>query len=155
MKFKSAITLFFTALVLIGCGTQMIGQRGNPDAYARSQAMTTSTVVEATVVQVRKVKVASGSGFTSLAAGIGGLTGVALARNSNGNKSLVAGMVGALTGGLIGSAAGTTTANEIIVYLPDNTRRAIVQDEGNASYAAGDTVLVVLNGNEARIVEKQ
>ncbi|WP_194727086.1 hypothetical protein [Noviherbaspirillum malthae] len=155
MKFKSAITLLFTALVLIGCGTQIIGQRGNPDRYTRNEAMTTSTVVEATVVQVRKVKVASGSGFTSLASGIGGLTGVVLARNSNGNTSLVAGMVGALTGGLIGSVAGTSTAEEIIVYLPDHTRRAIVQEEGSGSYSAGDSVLVVLNGSEARIVEKQ
>ena len=154
MNFKTTIALFVGALILVGCGT-MIGQKGRPDIYSRSQAMTTGIVVEGTVVQVRKVKLASGSGFTSVAAGIGGLTGVALTRKSNANTNLIAGLIGAATGGLIGSVAGTTTANEIVVRLPDNTRRAVVQEEGSQGYLAGDTVFLMINGAETRIVESQ
>jgi outer membrane lipoprotein SlyB len=69
---------------------------------------------------------------------------------------VVAGVLGAVAGGVAGNAIerGTTReeAIEILVQLKSGERRAIVQAKGTEPINAGDQVIIVTTGGKARVV---
>lgn len=149
---KAILTLLAVA-ILTGCaGAPLVSQQGNPNIYTRGQTMSPGHVVEGTVLQSRKVQIAAGSTMTGLGASIGGVLGAVAANKKGYAVQSVGALLGAVAGGALGNAAGKTEGNEIVVQLADNSLRVIVQEPGAVAAVAGERVLLLINGSEARVV---
>lgn len=148
------IVILMSAVLLSACSTvPQFSQRGNPDTYARGQAMKQGKVMQGVVLQARDITLKSGGAPIATGAGLGAGLGALLGRNSKNQKWIALATGGA--GFLAGASAGTTTAQEIVVVLGDGTSRVIVQEPGSVQARKGDKVLVLVNGPESRIVGLQ
>lgn len=145
-------TLASIVLFVTGCTGMPVAQDGHPDVYSRGQSMRTGQVFEGRVLQVREVQLAAGAGAKSLGTAGGMLAGLVLTGGKSVQAKAVGAMLGGFAGSMIGAAAGNTAADEIIVRLENNQTRVIVQDKGRTALQAGQKILVLVNGNEARIV---
>lgn len=65
-------------------------------------------------------------------------------------------MIGGVGGTMIGSRVGRSVGEEVVVQLADNLgTRVVVQEKGNMVLAAGQKVLLLVNGMETRIVSSK
>src|SRR5688500_15179898 len=137
------------AAALAGCATSKSG-----DVYSRSEAQKEQTVRLATIESVRPVTIeGTRSGIGAAAGGIGG--GIAGSGVGHGRGSAVAGVLGAVGGGIAGQAAeeGLTRKNgvEITVRLESGELRAVVQEETENKFAAGQKVRLLTAGGVTRV----
>ena len=151
------VAVLITIALLTACANSPLSiQPGNPDVYARSQVMSVGQVMEGKVVMSRKVQIAGGNTTTGIGAAAGGAIGALVTRNSSSAALRTVGMVAsAAAGGVIGNMAGTTEGNEIVVQFTDRSVRVVVQEPGSIMAAQGDTVLMLINGREARVIAKK
>lgn len=139
---------------LAGCASNLSG-----DSYSRSEARQPAIVTYGTVVSLRPVQVEGtksgiGTGAGAIAGGIGasGLGG--------GNGSGVYAVIGAVAGGLLGSAAeeGMTRTQAVEIVVRDNqgVDRAYVQKLAeNERFNVGDKVRVMTTGSNSRVAHMQ
>ncbi len=145
---RLTVVLTAVTLALVGCATS------SPDVVRRGEAQTMSTVIDATVLSVRPVKIeGSQSGGGAIAGGaIGAIAGSSVGGN---RESAVVGILGAVAGGLLGNTveklATTEDGIEIMVQLRSGERRAIVQTRGNETFNPGDPVIIVSTGSRVRV----
>jgi outer membrane lipoprotein SlyB len=144
---RIAALMALTALVA-GCSTT------SPDVISRQDANRMSTVVDATVLSTRPVKVdgsQSGIGGTAGAV-IGGVAGSSVGGR---RESVAVGVLGAVAGAALGNmierSATTEEALEVMVQLRNGERRAIVQAKGQEDFKAGDNVIIVTTGGKVRV----
>ena len=148
---RTTLALALSASLLAalgGCATS------SPDVISRSDAQRMSTVVDATVLSVRPVKVdGSQSGGGAVAGGVVG--GIAGASVGGRRESAAIGVLGAVAGAVVGNAIERTATREdsleIMVQLRNGDRRAIVQAKGSESFNPGDAVIIVTTGSKVRV----
>lgn len=152
-KFQFAIALL-AAMLTTGCVT-VAQQQGDPDVYSRNQAMAPGIVCEAIVLQVREVKISASEKYSAYGSIAGGLAGYALTKGNSKAAAALGVLAGALAGGFAGKFAGESLGEEIVVRLSNGEARVIVQERGTSAIMAGNRILVLVNGPEARIVRAQ
>ena len=136
------------AALLGACATS------SPDVISRQDAQRMSTIVDATVLNVRPVTVdGSQSGGGAVAGGVvGGIAGSSVGGRREG---AVVGVLGAVAGAVIGNAiernATREESVEIMVQLKNGERRAVVQAKGTETFAPGDAVIIVTTGSKVRV----
>ena len=136
------------AALLGACATS------SPDVISRHDAQRMSTIVEATVLNVRPVTVdGSQSGGGAVAGGVvGGIAGSSVGGRREG---AIVGVLGAVAGAMIGNAIERNSTREesleIMVQLKNGERRSVVQAKGAESFAPGDAVIIVTTGAKVRI----
>lgn len=146
----AALTLTATLTLMAACSTT------SPDVIKPGDAQRLSQVEDATVLNVRPVVVEGSQ------SGAGGVTGAVLGGaagmggSSNNTSSAMLGVAGAVVGGIVGNAVeryGTREdALEILLQLPNGSRRAIVQAAGNEIFKPGDAVILVTTGGKTRVM---
>jgi outer membrane lipoprotein SlyB len=146
----AAPLLAVAALMAAGCSTT------SPDVIQRGDAQRLSRVEDATVLNVREVKVdGSQSGIGGAAGAVAG--GVAGSTVGGHHEQVVVGVLGALAGAVVGNAvehASTSEkAYEILVQLPNGERRAIVQAQGKEIFNPGDPVILITTGGKTRVAK--
>jgi len=146
---KAFVMTAAVAAVLSGCATSKSG-----DVYSRGEAQREQSVRLATIESVRPVTIeGTRSGVGAAAGGVAG--GVAGSGVGHGRGSAVAGVIGAVGGGIAGQAAeeGITRKNgvEITVRLESGELRAIVQEETENKFAAGQKVRLLSQGGITRV----
>ena len=149
---RRTLTALASALGLVaalsGCATS------SPDIISRSDAQRMSTVVDGTVLTVRKVTVEGNqSGAGAVAGGlVGGIAGSSVGGR---RESSAIGVLGAVAGAVVGNAIERTGTREdsleIMVQLRNGERRAIVQAKGSETFAPGDAVIIVTTGSKVRV----
>jgi outer membrane lipoprotein SlyB len=149
----------FRQLVLVASitalGALAACQTAHPDAVSRSDVQRMSSVQDATVLSIRPVTLQGGDTGVGTVGGavIGGIAG----SNVGGPRtSGIVGILGAITGGLIGNAverdATQQQAIEILVQLKNGDRRAVIQGVGSETFAAGDPVILITTGSRTRVM---
>ena len=146
---KAILAMAAVSAALAGCATSKSG-----DVYSRGEAQREQTVRLATIESVRPVTIeGTRSGIGAAAGGVAG--GVAGSGVGHGRGSAVAGVLGAVGGGIAGQAAeeGLTRKNgvEITVRLESGELRAIVQEETENKFAAGQKVRLLTAGGVTRV----
>lgn len=147
---KSVITILL--IMLTGCAANPMRQDGNPDVYSRAQSMSPGRVIEGTILQVRLVKIAASDKYAGVGAVIGGLVGAVASKGKGGAITGLSTLIGAAAGSTIATFAGDSVGEEIVVRLSDGDVRVIVQEKGKRTFAAGESILCLVNGKEVRIV---
>lgn len=147
VKTAAAVSL----VVLGACSTT------SPDVISQGDAQKLSQVEDAVVLNVRPVVVEGNQ------SGFGGATGAVLGgaagmgASSNNTSSAMIGVAGAVVGGIVGNAVeryGTReNALEILLQMPNGTRRSIVQAAGNEAFKPGDAVILVTTGGKTRVMQ--
>lgn len=156
IKNSFAIVLSLIVFTATGCSSTALSQGGNPDSYVRGQTMAPGRVVEGVVLQTRQVGISGSKVATTIGATIGGLAGAALTKGKSNNfVTFLSGAVGAAAGGIAGAFISETKGEELVVKLADNDVRVIVQEKTSTAPIAGDRILVLVNGSEARVVSKR
>lgn len=149
-----------THLIALAATAALVGLTActttNPDVVQRRDAQRLSTVVDATVLSVRRVTVdGTQSGVGATAGAIAG--GVAGSSVGGHREGLVVGVLGAVVGGVIGNAAERSAtredAYEILVQLRSGERRAVVQARGDETLAPGDALILVTTGGKVRVTK--
>jgi outer membrane lipoprotein SlyB len=129
----------------------------SPDVVHPYATQQMSQVLDATVISVRPVTIDGSQSGLGAGAGalIGGVAGSSTVGHGGSPESLIAGVLAAVAGGVIGNAVertGTREAGlEIIVQLRNGERRAIVQAQGAEPLAPGDPVVLVTTGGRTRV----
>jgi len=145
---KAAAAALLALGVLAGCTTT------SPDVISRGDANRMSSVIDATVLSTRTVKVEGSQSGGGAAAGgvVGGIAGGSVGGR---RESVAVGVLGAVAGAVIGNAiergATQESALEIMVQLRNGERRAIVQAKGSEELKAGDPVIIVTTGGKVRV----
>ena len=138
----------FVSLCLLACASSNSGS-----VYSRDEARKTQTVKTGVVESVRSVKLEGTKSPVGTIAG-GAVGGVAGSSVGGGRGSAIMAIIGAVAGGLLGSAAeeGITRkdAFEITVKLDGGGMVAVVQ-EADEVFKAGDKVRLVENGETTRV----
>ncbi len=143
-----------TTLALALAATLAACATSSPDVIKRDDAQRMSSVMDATVLNVRPVVVdGSQSGAGAVAGGvIGGVAGSSVGGR---RESKAVGVLGAVVGAVAGNAIERATTREesleILVQLKNGERRAIVQAKGNESFKPGDAVILVTTGGKVRV----
>ena len=143
-----SIPIIVIALALGACATS------NPNVVPVYQAQRVSHVYDATVLAVRPVTIDGSQSGVGAGAGaiVGGIGGSAI---GGGNGAAIATVLGAVVGGVAGNAIerDSTTQNgvEIIVQMRDGQRRAVIQGVTADAWTAGDPVIMIVTGGNARI----
>jgi outer membrane lipoprotein SlyB len=143
-----SIPIIVIALALGACATS------NPNVVPVYQAQRVSHVYDATVLTVRPVTIDGSQSGVGAGAGaiVGGIAGSAI---GGGNGAAFATVLGAVVGGVAGNAIerDSTTQNgvEIIVQMRDGQRRAVIQGVTADAWTAGDPVIMIVTGGNARI----
>ena len=143
-----SIPIIAIALALGACATS------NPNVVPVYQAQRVSHVYDATVLAVRPVTIDGSQSGVGAGAGaiVGGIAGSAI---GGGNGAAIATVLGAVVGGVAGNAIerDSTTQNgvEIIVQMRDGQRRAVIQGMTADAWTAGDPVIMIVTGGNARI----
>lgn len=148
---RTSVTLAATLLAaaLAGCATS------SPDVLSRNDIQRLSTVLDATVLSVRPVKVdGSQSGAGAVAGGVvGGIAGSSVGGRRD---SAAIGVIGAVVGAVVGNAIERNSTHEdsleIMLQLRSGERRAVVQAKGGETFYPGDAVMVVTTGNKVRVM---
>jgi outer membrane lipoprotein SlyB len=149
----------FRQLVLVASittlGALAACQTAHTDAVSSSDAQRMSSVQDATVLSIRPVTLQGGDTGVGTVGGavIGGIAG----SNVGGHRtSGIVGILGAITGGLIGNTVERDAAQqkgiEILVQLKNGDRRAVIQGVGSETFAAGDPVILITTGSRTRVV---
>lgn len=136
------------AAALTACATS------SPDVINRDDAQRMSSVMDATVLNVRPVVVdGSQSGAGAVAGGvIGGVAGASVGgRRESKAVGVLGAVVGAVAGNAIERASTREESLEILVQLKNGERRAIVQAKGTESFKPGDAVILVTTGGKVRV----
>jgi outer membrane lipoprotein SlyB len=126
----------------------------SPDVISRQDANRMSSVIDATVLSTRPVKVeGTQSGVGAVAGGaVGGIAGSSVGGS---REAAAVGILGAVAGAVIGNAVERSTtreeAIEVLVQLRNGERRAIVQAKGNEELRPGDAVIIVTTGGKTRV----
>lgn len=148
--------------VLIFSGCAEMGEAGGKPAdvsaqtYTRSAALGVSSVLEATVVSSRPVKIESGPTApqvgTATGVAVGGVAGSAI---GNGKVSLLSSIVGAIAGGVaghaIGNAVGNTDGQEIVVRMAGTRMLQSIVQAGKEVFTPGQAVFVITGNGTARV----
>jgi outer membrane lipoprotein SlyB len=142
--------LFATASLaaLTACSTT------SPDVVQRGEAQRLSTVQDATVLNVRPVKVEGSQSGVGAASGgvIGGLAG---SSHSGGREAIALGVIGAVAGAVVGHTAERLatreSAVEILLQMKNGERRSIVQAAAAENFNPGDAVILVTTGGKTRV----
>ena len=143
-----SIPIIAVALALGACATS------NPNVVPVYHAQRVSHVYDATVLAVRPVTIDGSQSGVGAGAGaiVGGIAGSAI---GGGNGAAIATVLGAVVGGVAGNAIerDSTTQNgvEIIVQMRDGQRRAVIQGVTADAWTAGDPVIMIVTGGNARI----
>ena len=143
-----SIPILAVALALGACATS------DPNVVPVYGAQRMSHVYDATVLAVRPVTIDGSQSGIGAGAGaiVGGIAGSTIGANSG---AAIASMLGAVVGGVAGNAIerDSTKQNgvEIIVQMRDGQRRAVIQGVTADAWAAGDPVIVIVTGGNARI----
>ncbi len=136
------------AVTLAGCVSSNSGS-----VYSREDARRVQTVKTGTVESVRSVKLEGTKSPVGTIAG-GAIGGIAGSGVGGGRGSSIAAVLGAVAGGLAGSAieevATRKDALEITVKLDGGALIAIVQ-EADEVFKAGDRVRIVERGGNSRV----
>ena len=132
------------AMLLTGCQSSLTG-----DSYSRDEARRVQTVRMGTIEALRPVKI------EGTKTPIGGAAG-AVVGGVGGKGSIVAAVIGAVAGGLIGSAAeeGMTRTQgvEITVREDDGSMRAYVQEvQPNEVFRVGERVRIASVNGTSRV----
>ncbi|MFT3856633.1 MAG: hypothetical protein QM742_03685 [Aquabacterium sp.] len=136
--------------VLAACSTT------SPDVIKPGDAQKLSQVEDAVVLNVRPVVVEGNQSGMGAATGavLGGAAGLGGSRNNT--SSAMIGVAGAVVGGIVGNAVeryGTREdALEILLQMPNGSRRSIVQAAGNEAFKPGDAVILVTTGGKTRVM---
>ena len=143
-----SIPIIAIALALGACATS------NPNVVPVYHAQRVSHVYDATVLAVRPVTIDGSQSGVGAGAGaiVGGIAGSAI---GGGNGAAIATVLGAVVGGVAGNAIerDSTTQNgvEIIVQMRDGQRLAVIQGVTADAWTAGDPVVMIVTGGNARI----
>ena len=154
---KSIVTtvLVFVIAALTGCANvPMTAQNGNANVYAPRQALAAGRVIDGIVTQVRIVTIESSTNSKLAGGAIGGIVGNLLARNANNTARTGATLIGGALGAVAGHQLGKHEAEEVVVMMADGYRRVLVQEPGAAPRRVNQRVLVLINGDEARIIDR-
>lgn len=150
LRFATSLALACAlASTLSGCATS------NPDIISRQDAQRMSTVIDATVLNVRAVTVdGSQSGAGAVAGGVvGGIAGSSVGgRRESAAIGVLGAVAGAVVGNVIERSATREESLEIMVQLRNGERRAIVQAKGAENFNPGDAVIIVTNGGKVRVM---
>jgi outer membrane lipoprotein SlyB len=142
------LTAFMALVILAGCASSNRG-----DVYSRGEARKEQTVRLATVESVRPVQIEGTRTPIGTVAG-GAIGGIAGSGVGGGRGSAAAAVLGAVGGGLAGSAIeeGVTRKQgvEITVRLENGELRAIVQEETD-KFVAGQKVRLLSSGGVTRV----
>jgi len=106
------------------------------------------------VTQVRTVTIQGSNNSTLGGGALGAVVGNLLAHKGTGTARTAATVLGGVLGGVAGNQFSKSQAEEVIVQMADGYRRAFVQQPGDAPRRVGQRVLVLVNGEEARIVDR-
>jgi len=152
MFIKVRLTVLAFALLLAACASS-----NSPDVYASGQARRAYTVYDATVVEMRVVKI---EGQSTRVGTLGGAwIGSTAARSAgDGRGSRVLGAVGGVAGAIIGRGTERAlTADEgleIILELDNGETVAVVQG-GDVAFELGERVRVLRDRGSARVVKRR
>jgi outer membrane lipoprotein SlyB len=136
--------------VMAACSTT------SPDVIKPGDAQRLSQIEDAVVLNVRPVVIEGDQSGLGAGTGavLGGLAG--MGASSNNRSSAMIGVAGAVVGGIVGNAAerfGTReTALEILLQMPNGSRRSIVQAKGTETFNPGDPVILVTTGGKTRLM---
>lgn len=153
MSGKKNVMALSLLVLLAACA----GRSSSPDVYSSGQARRAYTVYEATVVDMRVVKI---EGQSTRVGTLGGAwIGSAAARGAgNGRGSSVLGAVGGVAGAIIGRGAerelSADEGLEIILEL-DNGEMVAVAQAADVDFAVGERVRVLRDGASARVVKRR
>ena len=142
------------ALVVFVSATMAACTANSGPTVSANEARTIQNTRPGVVVHVRNVTIEGDSGRTGMV--VGGVSGAVLGSQIGGGSGRVfGGVAGALAGGAAGNAIernmSRTPGLEITVRMDDNNREVVIVQEANQSFAPGDRVTVVTNGNQARV----
>lgn len=143
--------ILMLALVLSAC----VNSR-SPDVYSPQQAQRAYQVYDATILELRVVKI---SGESTRVGTLGGAwIGSTAARSAGGGRgSRILGAVGGVAGAVIGrSTERELTADEgleILLQLDNGDTVAVVQG-GDMPFAVGEQVRVLRDGASARVIKR-
>lgn len=136
-------------------------ERGiGPNNYGGSRALRVGEAIEAEVVQVRDITISPQTSFARQGTGaaiggtVGGLAGSAMGQ---GKGTTAATILGGLLGGVAGGALATqgeVEAQEVVLRRPGSEKMTVIVQAGR-DLAAGDTVLVVVVGDEYRVTKRK
>ncbi len=148
MRKAIPLTALMALVILAGCASSNRG-----DVYSRGEARKEQTVRLATVESVRPVQIEGTRTPIGTVAG-GAIGGIAGSGVGGGRGSAAAAVLGAVGGGLAGSAIeeGVTRKQgvEITVRLENGELRAIVQEETD-KFVAGQKVRLLSSGGVTRV----
>ncbi len=148
MRFYNLLIVSALTILLVACASSNSG-----NVYSREDARRVQTVKTGIVESVRQVKLEGTKSPVGTIAG-GAIGGIAGSSVGHGNGSAIVAIIGAVAGGLLGSAAeeGITgkDALEITVKLDGGNLVAVVQ-ETDEQFHAGEKVRLVENGNTTRV----
>src|SRR5574343_264297 len=135
------------AAALSGCVT------ANPDVVQPHQTGRLNTVQEATVVAVRAVAIdGSQSGCGAI---VGAAAGTVLGSQGGPRESFIGSVVGMVAGAMIGNAIERSATREggveLTLQMKNGGTRMIVQGQGAEVFRPGDAVIVVSDGQRARV----
>ncbi|QLG89982.1 hypothetical protein HQ393_16315 [Chitinibacter bivalviorum] len=143
----SAIMLSF---VLSGCITP-----DSANVYKKNEMKTLATARTGVIENIRDVQMSDSTGIGSIVGGVIG--GVAAGSNiGGGNGAIISGTLGALLGGLMGNAIETNVtkknAKELTILMNDNQQRLVVVQDADLLFVVGQSVDVITDGVNARVV---
>ena len=146
---KPLSLLLISLALLAGCASSKSG-----DVYTRDQARREQNIRMGVVESVREVLMeGTKSPVGAIAsAAVGGVAGSTL---GGGKGSTIAAVIGAVAGGLAGSAIeeGVTRkqAMEITIKMDNGQLIAIVQEGDPLEFRPGDRVRIISSGGESRV----
>ncbi|HEY0906560.1 MAG TPA: glycine zipper 2TM domain-containing protein [Methylophilus sp.] len=147
-RFIRYISIALLAGFVAACASSNSGS-----VYSRDEARRTQTVKTGVVESVRSVKLEGTKSPVGTIAG-GAVGGIAGSSIGGGRGSTIAAVIGAVAGGLAGSALEETAtrkdAFEITVKVDGGGLVAIVQ-EADEPFKAGDRVRIVEHGGTSRV----
>ncbi len=143
--------LMLAALMLTACAASR-----SPDVYTPQQAQRAYQVYDATIVELRVIKIAGES--TRVGTLGGAWIGSTAARSAGGGRgSRILGAVGGVAGAVIGrSTERELTADEgleILLRLDNGDTVAVVQG-GDVPFEVGEQVRVLRDGASARVIKR-
>ena len=148
MKLSNLFVVALTAVFLTACASSNSGS-----VYSRDDARKVQTIKTGVVESVRSVKLEGTKSPVGTVAG-GAIGGIAGSSVGGGRGSAIAAIIGAVAGGLAGSAfeEGVTRkdALEITVKLDGGSMIAIVQ-EADEQFHPGDKVRILENAESSRV----
>jgi outer membrane lipoprotein SlyB len=147
------------ALVAVMCSTSahagLFGSAEDSSSIGKDTARVMSKVLKGRVLQVSDAKIEEAKNSGGGATMAGGIVGGALGSNGGGLASaLIGAAVGAVGGAVVNSFAGAQKAQDLIIALDNGDVTNVTQavDDKAGAFAEGDSVLLVVKGETARVI---